>query len=108
MQLRKLGQGRAAQVFLDVDSSGRAVARKVFRGELVSKVVLYLLTGAPNPYAWCEAAIRTACARRRIMAYLVAWWFGDRLRLPRTAGWRWNPEHLAYEIARESGSTAAS
>ncbi len=96
-----LGQGRAAQVFLDSDAAGRPIARKVFRGELLSKMVLYLLTGAPNPYTWCEAAIRAAHSRRRILSYLVAWWFGDRLRLPRTEGWRWNTDHRAYEIAAE-------
>ncbi len=97
----KLGQGRAAEVFLARDSRGRAVARKVFGGDLASKLVLYLLTGAGNAYAWCEAAIRSAFARRRILAHLVRFWFGDRLRLPRTGGWRWNSDHKAFELECE-------
>ncbi len=97
----KLGQGRAAEVFLARDAQGRAVARKIFGGDLASKLVLYLLTGAGNAYAWCESAIRTAFARRRILAHLVRYWFGDELRLPRTNGWRWNADHKAYEIEAE-------
>ncbi len=100
-QPRKLGQGRAAEVFLARDEHGRAVVRKVFGGEGVANCVLYLLTGAGNAYAWCESAIRSAFARRRILAHLVKYWFGDRLRLPRTTGWRWNREHLAYELECE-------
>ncbi len=98
---RRLGQGRAAEVFLAEDEQGRAVARKVFSGDLASKLVLYLLTGAGNAYAWCESAIRSAFARRRILAHLVRYWFGDKLRLPRTGSWRWNSEHLAYELECE-------
>ncbi len=75
--------------------------RKVFSGDLASKLVLYLLTGAGNAYAWCESAIRSAFARRRILAHLVRYWFGDQLRLPRTGGWRWNSDHLAYELECE-------
>ncbi len=100
-RLPKIGQGRAAQVFSDRDAAGRPIARKVFTGDAASKLVLYLLTGAPNPYAWCEPAIRAAVARRRILTRLVAYWFGGRLRLPRTAGWRWNREHRAHELAAE-------
>ncbi len=98
---QKLGQGRAAEVFLARDEHGRAAVRKVFGGDLASKLVLYLLTGAGNAYAWCESAIRSAFARRRILAHLVRYWFGDKLRLPRTNGWRWNPDHKAYEIECE-------
>ncbi len=100
-RLEKLGQGRAAQVYLDRDAGGREIVRKIFTGELASKLVLYLLTGAPNPYKWCEAAIRSACARRRILAHLVVFWFGGKLRLPWTSGWRWNATHRAFEIASE-------
>ncbi len=104
--LRKLGAGRAAEVYLDRDRQGRAMVRKIFGGEGLAKLVLYLLTGAANPYAWCRAAIRAACARRRILAHLVGYWFGGdgaapRLRLPRWNSWRFNEEHRAHEIRCE-------
>ncbi len=103
---RKLGAGRAAEVYLDRDRKGRAMVRKIFGGDGAAKLVLYLLTGAVNPYAWCRAAIRAACARRRILAHLVVYWFGGsgrspRLRLPRWNSWRWNGEHRAHEIRCE-------
>lgn len=93
---RKLGAGRAAEVFLGRTADGSRIVRKIFGGDRLSKLVLWLLTGAPNSYAWCVAAIRTACARRRILARLVEYWFGDQVRLPRTEGWRWNRSHRAH------------
>ena len=99
--LQKVGRGRSAEVFLDHDSRGQPIARKIFTGEFASKVVLYLLTGSANPYTWCEAAIRSACSRRQILSHLVGYWFGDRLRLPRLDGWRFNDEYRAFEIAAE-------
>ncbi|MCP5112804.1 MAG: hypothetical protein GY953_18410, partial [bacterium] len=54
-EARKLGAGRAAEVFLARDEQGRAVVRKVFGGDGAAKLVLYLLTGAGNAYAWCES-----------------------------------------------------
>ncbi len=98
---RKLGQGRSAEVYLDRDADGRTVVRKIFRGERISQLVLLLLTGAANPYTWCQAAIRAAFARRKILELLVSYWFGTRLRLPRTFGWRWNRGHRAYELECE-------
>ncbi len=105
-ELKKLGQGRSAEVFADRDARGRAIVRKVFRGDRLSKAILFLLTGSANPYTWCEAAIRTAFARRQLLSLLVAFWFGKdrltrRLRLPRTDGWGWNPEHHAFELRCE-------
>ncbi len=100
-EAQKLGQGRAAEVFLTRDHRGRPAVRKVFGGDGASKLVLYLLTGAGNAYSWCEAAIRTAFARRRILEHLVRFWFGDTLRLPRTNGWRWSSDHRAYELECE-------
>lgn len=99
--LRQIGRGRSARVFLDRDEEGRAIVRKVFVGEGLSKVVLFALTGSANPYTWCEPAIRAAIARRRILEPLVRYWLGDRLRLPRTGAWRWNPELRAFELSCE-------
>ncbi len=98
---RRVGQGRSAVVYLDHDAQGGSLGQKVFTGDSASKLVLYLLTGSGNPYTWCESAIRSAAARRRILEHLVKFWFGDKLRLPRTEGWGWNEEHLAFELRTE-------
>lgn len=79
----------------------RATVRKVFGGDMASRIVLYVLTGAPNPYAWCESAVLAAACRRRILARLVKYWFGDTLRLPDTSGTGWNYVHSAFELYSE-------
>jgi len=78
-----IGSGRSAKVFLWEDD-GRKIATKTFTGEKVSKLVLFVLTGAGNPYTWCEDAIICARARRRLLTNLCAYWFGDSLSLPTT------------------------
>ncbi len=100
-ELERVGRGRSAEVFAGRDAEGRAIVRKIFLGEAVSKAVLFLLTGSANPYTWCEPAIRAAVARRRILTLLVTFWFGGKLRLPRTDGWSWNEEHRAFELRSE-------
>lgn len=85
-------------VYFQRDALGRDVVEKVFGGDTASKLVLYTLTGAPNPYIWNEHAIACAVARRTILAHLVRSWFGDRLSLPRTDGYAWNERHRAYAI----------
>jgi hypothetical protein len=100
-QFEKLGQGRSAEVFVDRSENGQNVVHKIFLGEGLAKLVLYVLTGSANPYTWCEAAIRAAVARRRILTPLVAYWFDGNLRLPRTDGWEWNEEYQAFVILSE-------
>lgn len=95
-----IGNGRSAKVYLSY-AGDKAVAAKIFTGEAVSKIILFVLTGSANPYTWCEAAIRSAIIRRRLLSNLCRLWFGDRLRLPETYDYRWNPEHAAYEINAE-------
>ncbi len=95
---RYVGRGRSGVVYRDEDASARPVARKIFTGEGLSRCVLYLLTGAPNPYGWSRDAIQCALYRRRILRILVRFWFGDELRVPRTLGAAWNAAFRAYEI----------
>jgi hypothetical protein len=99
--MRRLGQGRSAEVFLDCDSRGRTFVRKIFISRGASNLVLHVLTGSTNPYTWCESAIRSAFGRRLILARLVPYWFGHKLRLPRALGWQWNRERGAYELLLE-------
>lgn len=98
---RRIGRGRSAIVYLGDDESGRRIVRKVFVGEGLSKLVLFVLTGSANPYTWCEDAMVTAVLRRRILERLVQHWFGGRVRLPRTDGYGWNEASRAFELRAE-------
>ena len=93
-----IGSGRSADVFLNRDQS---LVTKVFSGEPVSKFILYVLTGAANPYNWCQPAIETALIRRKILALLCPVWFDDLLRIPQVGEIRWNAEAMAFEMDAE-------
>ena len=97
----RLGRGRSGIVYAEPGADGYELACKVFLPDRASTLVMTVLTGAPNPYRWSRAAVEAAVCRRRILERLVGVWFGDRLRLPRTAGWAWNPEHRAHELHAE-------
>ncbi len=98
---QELGRGRSGVVYRGVDDVGRPLGRKVFGASGVTKAVQYIFLGAPNPYAWCEAAIRTAVLRRRIAGALVTHWFGNRLRVARAYGYDWNSRARAFEMQCE-------
>ena len=96
---KPLGKGRSAVVYACTDHAGRQVARKVFCGaDRAADVVNYVLTGAPNPYRWCEDAIRCAQVRRQIMCDLTQWWFGNRLRVSQAWASRWNAQQRSFEL----------
>ncbi|MFQ5489526.1 MAG: hypothetical protein ACE5GE_02290 [Phycisphaerae bacterium] len=85
-------------VYASRDDSGRLVARKVFGAQGLTKLVQYAFLGAPNPYQWSQDAIACAVLRRRILAELVEFWFGSKLRVSRAFGHCWNREHRAFEM----------
>ncbi len=95
---QELGRGRSGVVYASRDASGHHIVRKVFGASGLEKAVQIVLLGAPNPYAWCEAAVRSAVLRRHILADLVRYWFGDKLSVARALDHRWNPDVRAYEM----------
>ena len=97
----ELGRGRSGVVYRSRDESGRDIARKVFGAGGLTKVVQYVFLGAPNPYMWNEPAVRCAVLRRRILAVLVDYWFGAKLRVARAYDYDWNTNHRAYEMRCE-------
>ncbi len=97
----ELGRGRSGIVFRSVDESNRVIARKVFGSSGLAKVVQYTFLGAPNPYAWNEAAIRTAVLRRRVLSELTAYWFDGKLRVAKAYDHGWNERFRAYEMRCE-------
>jgi hypothetical protein len=98
---RQIGRGRSGIVYLDQDQSGRDVARKVFTGDGLAGLVMFLISGAPNPYQWNRHAVRAAVYRRKILGTLVPYWFGGKLKLPETFGAEWNPQADAFELRTE-------
>jgi len=95
---QKLGQGRSGLVFKSRDARGRDIARKVFDSDSVTKLVQYIIMGAPNPYVWSEDAIRCAVLRRQILARLVRHWFGEKLSVAEAYEHRWNAQYRAWEM----------
>jgi hypothetical protein len=98
---RFIGAGRSASVYLEYSDEGFPLARKVFTGESLARLVLLMLTGSANPYTWCRAAIASAAARRRVMVPLVKYWFGDKLRLPQFHRYGWDSENKAFYLLTE-------
>ncbi|MCP3979231.1 MAG: hypothetical protein GY716_07880 [bacterium] len=94
----ELGRGRSGIVYRCRDERGREIARKVFAGDTASTVVHYVLNGAPNPYAWNEAAVECARLRRRIVGALVELWFGSRLCVADAYSTGWNEGTCSYRM----------
>ncbi len=96
-----LGRGRSGIVRLCRDDRGRQVARKIFVGDTASKVVHYLASGAPSAYGWNEDAVRCALVRRQIVADLVEFWFGSKLRVATAHDVSWNEETSSFRMDTE-------
>jgi hypothetical protein len=93
----ELGRGLSAVVYRQ-ETPTRVAAIKVFRGHWSADVVHSVLNGAPNPYSWCEDAAQCALYRRRILAELVPFWFGDKLTVARAHSIAFNEDAGAWEM----------
>ncbi|WP_323844852.1 hypothetical protein [Microbulbifer magnicolonia] len=98
VELEWIGRGRSANVYVGKNQEGGRVAHKIFTPDSLSKLVFYVIDGAPNPYGWNEHAIQSAVTRRHILALLIEYWFSDRLTLPETYGSGWNERVRAYQM----------
>jgi len=96
-----LGRGRSGVVYAARGADGAELACKVFGARGLTKLVQCVLLGAPNPYQWCEDAVRCAFLRRELLAGIVPHWFGDRLRVARPVHVRWSAAHAAWELGAE-------
>lgn len=96
-----IGRGRSGAVYLEHDPAGRPIARKVFRGSKLARLVNIVLLGADNPYVWSPSAVREAACRRRILAALVAYWMPQKLRAALPYDAKWNSETGANEMTLE-------
>ncbi|WP_104548877.1 hypothetical protein [Chroococcidiopsis sp. TS-821] len=95
-----LGAGRSGQVFL-IENQDVSIARKIFAGDKLTKLVHYIFLGAPNPYIWNEDIIRCAYYRRKILGALVEYWFDSQLKVSDAIATAWNQEQKAYQIDTE-------
>jgi len=95
-----LGRGRSGTVYL-AQRDGDQCAYKVFGDAGLTKLVQWLLLGAPNPYRWNRHAIRCAELRRRILTPLVGYWFGDKLRVANALGETFDESRRAYALWTE-------
>jgi hypothetical protein len=88
---KSLGAGRSGQVFL-IKVDDQPVARKVFSGDTLAAAVHLVLFGADNPYIWNEDVLHCAYYRRKILAPLVDYWFGNKLKIANAIAARRNFE----------------
>ncbi len=95
-----IGKGRSGSVYKLHGPEG-LIARKIFTGSRAAKLLHLLFYGAPCDYIWCEAAIRAAFHRRRVLNRLVSFWFGNRLHMATTYAWGWNEEQKAWSLDTE-------
>ncbi len=95
-----LGKGRSASVY-KVKSSGKTVARKVFTGSRAADLVMSLFYGAPVDYQWCEAAVETAFFRRKVLAKLLEFWFGEQLTIAKPVATGIDDETGAFYLDAE-------
>ena len=104
-----LGRGRSGAVFLEHDIDGSPFVSKIFHGSLITDLVHYLSSGAPNPYVWNENAVQSAYYRRKILSDLVEFWFDSKLRVAKALGVDWDRESNANVLRAEyiNGSQAA-
>lgn len=101
-QNKIIGKGRSGQVYLETGSSGNDLAVKVFSGvDGLTDFVNYVLTGAPNPYAWNEDAVESAHYRREILSLLMTFWFNKGARIAKSYGTDWHKTEKAYKITTE-------
>ncbi len=95
-----LGRGRSGSVYRVRTEHGLA-AIKVFGGDRLADLVHYALSGAPNPYAWSEDAVRGARARRRLLVLLSRVWFGESLTVADAWGAHWDERARAWALETE-------
>lgn len=101
-QNKIIGKGRSGQVYRETDHSGNDLAVKVFSGvDGLTDFVNYVLTGAPNPYAWNEDAVECAHYRREILSLLITFWFNKGVRIAKSFGTDWHSTEKAYKITTE-------
>ncbi len=101
LKSRFVGRGRGAEVYAIEQADGTVVARKVFVGSGLARVVHQIFFGADNPYVWDQTAIEEAMHRRRVLAPLVSWWLKGKARVAAIHGTSWNEEHNVNEWTME-------
>ncbi len=79
-EINFIGHGHSASVYR-IMGDQQSIARKVFTGSKIANLIHTLFYGAPSDYSWCEAAVKAAFFRRRVLAQLVNFWFGSEVQV---------------------------
>jgi hypothetical protein len=98
---RFVGRGRGAEVYAVEQPDGTTLARKVFVGSGLARVVHQIFFGADNPYVWDRTALEEAMHRRRVLGPLVSWWLKGKARVAAVHETSWNAEHHVNEWSME-------
>ena len=94
-----IGKGRSGQVIRVADDAGYELAIKIFSGvDGLTNLVNFIITGAPNPYAWNEDAVESAHYRREILSLLIEFWFDSGLSIAKSYGTDWHNVEKAFQI----------
>lgn len=92
-----IGRGRSAEVYR-IDVGNKVIARKIFTGSRTANFIHAIFYGAPLDYQWCEAAVKAAFFRRKVLFYLVRCWFNETLDIAAPLGWGVEPTSRAYYL----------
>jgi hypothetical protein len=76
-------------------------AHEVARAGTLNAFAQYLFLGAPDPYALDGHAVQTAVLRRRILATLTRYWFGDRLTVAAAWSRAWSGDAIECSLRVE-------
>jgi hypothetical protein len=91
LEPKLLGAGCSGQVFLISTPSGK-IARKIFSGDRLAKIVHYFFFGADNAYIWNEDFLKCAYYRRKILDFLAQYWFASKLKIASAIDTGWHEE----------------
>lgn len=98
IDLKLLGAGRSAQVFLRQNSAGDLLAVKVFGDQGATRALNYIFFGAPNAYGWNKDAVACAHHRRQIVEPLVEFWFRGALVVSPSRQYSQRPDTGKFEL----------
>lgn len=109
---QEIGRGRSGIVYRDVTVNDQVLASKVFDSHGLTKLIQWLVMGAPNPYIWNADAVQCAKIRREILKLLVPIWTAGEVAVAGAAGAEavaWNETLRTFELRTRfvSGRAAA-
>jgi hypothetical protein len=94
----EIGRGRSGIVYLHNDGNGQELACKVFDSRGLTKLVQWLILGAPNPYMWNIDAANCTKIRRDLLQSLVPIWMEGKVTVAGARTAVWNSTQNTFEL----------